>query len=278
MLPSASLPPIPGGLLWQLGKGLSIAAILIFSLHLADNSKPLAQLGPLALLAILATARYITADLTHGNINLFVALLALAGIYAFTRGRDITAGLLLALAAAVKVTPALLIAYFLYKRQWKLSLAAAAGLVLFLVVIPVLVQGPGAAWTQFISWKSEYIDPYTLRGEVFSTQINQALPGLLYRLTVDSVGIEDGDIHQRVNLLNLSYTQARWLIRLSTAAILLVMGWLFRKKITDRTALPQVAEYALVFSAMLILCERTWKAHCVIALLPVAVLASSLWS
>lgn len=277
MLPAASLSPIAGGLLWQLGKGISIAAVLIFSLHLASESKPLARQGPVALLAVLATARYITADLTHGNINLFVALLALTGIYAFVRGLDIASGLLLALAAAVKVTPGLLIVYFIYKRQWKLSAAAIVGLVLFLVVVPVLVQGPAPAWTQFTNWKAEYIDPYTIRGEIFSTQINQSLPGVFYRLGVDSVGIDDGDIRLKVNLLNLSHNQARWLIRLGSAAILLAMGYLFRKKITDRAALSQVAEYALVLLAMLILCERTWKAHCVIVFLPAAVLASALW-
>jgi len=56
------------------------------------------------------------------------------------------------------------------------------------------------------------------------------------------------------------------------------MGYLFRKKITQRASLGQVAEYALVLLGMLMLSERTWKAHCVLVLLPGAVLSAALWA
>lgn len=276
MLPTASMSAMSGGIWWQVAKGVSLAATLYFCLGLAGGSKPWRELGVVALLMLLAGARYITADLTHGNINLFVAVLAIGGIYAFVRGYDIAAGLLLALGTAIKVTPGLLIIYFAYKRQWKLTAWAAVGLVVFLVVVPVAAQGPAAARGQFANWWDQYVSPYLLHGEVFNTQINQSLPGVLYRLTVPSPAIERSGA--AVNLLNLTHEQACRLIRLANAVVVLGMGYLFRKKITQRASLGQVAEYALVLLGMLMLSERTWKAHCVLVLLPGAVLSAALWA
>ena len=54
-------------------------------------------------------------------------------------------------------------------------MAAGGGLIIFLVVVPVLGQGPRAAWGQFENWWGGYISPYVMGGEVFSKQINQSL-------------------------------------------------------------------------------------------------------
>ncbi len=275
MLPTASMEPMVGAVVWQLAKGVSLVAIFFCCLRLVAGGKPLSEQGGIALLSLCVGARYISADLTHGNINLFVCLLAVGGIYAFVCRKDILSGLLLALATAVKVTPALLIIYFLYKRQWKVAVVAAVGLLLFLVVTPVLAQGPTAAWGQFGHWWDGYIRPYVVDGKVVSKQINQSLPGVLYRLTVDTEAIDHSEV--RINILYLSHEQARWLIRGVSAAILVGLGFIFRRKITCRDGLAQVAQYALVLLAMLLLSERSWKAHHVTMVLGGAVIAASLW-
>ena len=49
------------------------------------------------LVAILFALRPMVGDLTHGNINLFILFLVVAGLYAYYRQRDVSAGVLLAL-------------------------------------------------------------------------------------------------------------------------------------------------------------------------------------
>jgi hypothetical protein len=72
-----------------------------------------------------------------GNINAFLDL-ALVGVVVATRaGQSRTAGVLVAVAAAVKLTPALLIIWFLVRRDWRavraFAVAAAALAVVSLV-------------------------------------------------------------------------------------------------------------------------------------------------
>ena len=70
-------------------------------------------------LVLLLTLRPILGDLHHGNNNLLILFLIVAMFYAWRRGYDIGAGLLLALATSYKVTPALFFVYFAYKRSWR---------------------------------------------------------------------------------------------------------------------------------------------------------------
>ena len=70
-------------------------------------------------LTVVLSLRTILSDLTHGNVNLLILFLVVTGLAAFRRGRDMIAGILLALAIACKVTPALFIPYFLWKRAWR---------------------------------------------------------------------------------------------------------------------------------------------------------------
>ena len=194
----------------------------------------------------------------------------------FARNKDILSGLLLGLATAVKITPGLLVVYFVYKRQWKVAAAAGAGLVLFLVVVPVTAQGPTAAWGQFSHWWQGYINPYLVRGEVYSQQINQSLPGMICRLMTDAPAIDRSEV--RINVLDLSHAQARWLIKGVSAGILIGVGYVFRRRITCRGGMRQAAEYGLVLLAMLLLSERSWKAHHVTMLLAGMVVATGIWA
>ena len=56
--------------------------------------------------------------------------------YAWRKGWDIGAGLLLALATSYKVTPALFFIYFAYKRSWRTLAWGLLGLGIFLIIVP----------------------------------------------------------------------------------------------------------------------------------------------
>ena len=81
-------------------------------------------------------------DLHHGNINLLILFLIVAMFQAWREGYDGLAGLLLGLAISYKVTPALFIPYFIYKRSWRTVGSTLLGMVLFLLVVPSVIVGP----------------------------------------------------------------------------------------------------------------------------------------
>lgn len=72
----------------------------------------------LSLLLLIATAPgYLSFDL--GQPQLMVAAITLASFVALSNGRDLAAGGLLALAAALKLSPALLVVIFVMERRWR---------------------------------------------------------------------------------------------------------------------------------------------------------------
>ena len=101
-------------------------------------------------------------DLTHGNVNLFILFLVALGLYAIRRQRDYLGGATIALAIACKVTPALFIPYFVWKRAWKTLAGIAVGLVLFLVLIPSLLLGFARNWELLHSWTDQMVTPFVV--------------------------------------------------------------------------------------------------------------------
>src|SRR5207248_3261392 len=113
-------------------------------------------------LVVLLSLRPIMGDLIHGNVNLFILFLVTAGLYAFHRGRQAGGGLLLALAMACKVTPALFVPYLVWKRAWRALGGCALGLVLFLWVVPSCFLGWEKNQELLASWARHMIVPFLL--------------------------------------------------------------------------------------------------------------------
>src|SRR3954468_1622395 len=106
--PLAELPPLAGALTWfGIKVGLALACFAMAFRLAADDGTPFPPWAK-ALTVVLAV-RPVIGDLTHGNINLLIAFLVIGGLYLFRRRWDFTAGVVIALAVACKVTPALFI-------------------------------------------------------------------------------------------------------------------------------------------------------------------------
>src|SRR5262249_10094521 len=142
-------------------------------------------------LAILLSLRPIMGDLTHGNINLFILFLVVGGLYAFRQRRDVLAGVLLALAIACKVTPALFVPYFLWKRAWRMLAGCTAVLVLFFMIVPGWFLGNERNLHLLGSWTERMVTPFVVAGTVTSEHPNQSLPGLVFRLATHSPSFLD---------------------------------------------------------------------------------------
>jgi hypothetical protein len=247
-------------------------------------------------LTVLLSLRAIVGDLSHGNVNLFILFLVAGALYAFQRGRDLTAGLTLALAIACKVTPALFVPYLLWKRAWKALCGCLAGLLLFFILVPGGFLGNERNWELLSSWAGQMITPFVVQGTVTSEHANQSLPGLVFRLGTHSPSFldEKGEPLRYDNLARLEPRQAGWIIKGCMALFAALIVWCCRTPVcgarafgpherrpaAGRAALPSnrrlgwrlAAEFSLVILGMLLFSERTWKHHCVTLLLPFAVL------
>lgn len=107
-----------------------------------------------------------------GQIDLLIAALVLADVFALRRGRP-WAGVGIGLAAAIKVTPGLFVVYLAVTRRWRAA-ALAAGTFAVTVLVGLVVDPSLRYWTGTL-WEAGRVGPPT-------DPNNQSLLGLLARL------------------------------------------------------------------------------------------------
>ena len=153
---------------------------------------------------LLLSFRPILSDLHHGNNNLVILFLVVASLYAWRKGYDVLAGLILALAISYKVTPALFLPYFAYKRSWRTVGATFLGMGVFLLIVPSLFLGPQFNGECLAMWWQRMISPFLAKGEGSPQEVNQSMVGVLTRLLTDTkLGNGRYDAHMDVNLVSL---------------------------------------------------------------------------
>ncbi len=105
----------------------------------------------------------------------------------------------------MKVTPALFIPYFLYKRSWRTSGSTFLGLALFLVIVPSIVLGPSFNGRCLAMWWHRMITPFVVEGDISPQEVNQSLGGVVTRLlTEQPIRDEDqryGGVERQVNVV-----------------------------------------------------------------------------
>jgi hypothetical protein len=267
LVPFWKLGYVAAGATWAAIKVLSFLAgmlALIRSLEAGGFRVPAGVL----LVAGAFGIRPIVSDLQHANLNIFVVVWVALAWALFLRGRDVWAGLFVALAVVTKVTPALLLLYFLYRREWKVLGGAAAGLLLFFVILPGLYLGMGRNLEYLRSWFDMLVAPFALHGWVTMDIANQSFYGVLLRLLSNAglISIEHMPAGQAMAAgmeeMARPLTAMGGLFRPALSLALLgAMAWLCRSRCGSRKDLRRWLEYALVLVAMLLLGERTWKHH-----------------
>lgn len=104
-------------IIWLTGSSFSLvlSSLLLFKLFIPVQRWPI----KLLLISLLLQNFPTKFTLVMGQANMFVLLLIVASFYFFSKKKDKLSGLFLGLAAAFKVTPLILIAFFLAKRRYK---------------------------------------------------------------------------------------------------------------------------------------------------------------
>jgi hypothetical protein len=276
--PFARLPPVAGALVWFYFK-VAMALLSLYWVFRLVESEGVPIPDWAKALTVLCSLKPIIDDLNHGNVNLFILFLIVAALTAYRLRWDFLAGVVLALAIACKVTPALFVPYFVWKQAWRALAGCIVGMVLFFYpgLVPALRIGMEENQRQLASWYRGMVHPFLVEGKVTSEHVNQSLPGLVARLATHSpsfVAFPDNiETPTRYdNFLNISPIAAGWLVKGCLALFALLVVWCCRTPSEQRSGWPVAAEMAIVVLGMLLFSERTWKHHCVTLMLPFGVL------
>ncbi len=269
--PFHGMGPMWGSVSWLIFKYLIILFIFFTVVKITRNNGPPWPDWGLVILFFLGMRVFI-GDLTHANVNLVTGGLIVAALLSSFNEKDFLSGMAIGLVTALRVTPALFILYFAYKRRWLSIAGAMVGILLFCWLVPGLILGFEYNNLLTREWLKQMIYPF-IAGEKSGTahHINQSFTGLFHRLLSDSVAIkadiERGYDELRINFLSLDRHTVSLIVRVASVLVVGCVAWFCRTPREDHKNIGNLGEYALVFLAMLFISPRSWKHHYVLLIL-----------
>ena len=122
-----------------------------------------------------------------GQPNVGLLALVLSGLMLDRAGRGGWAGVLFALAAAIKAFPVVVIVYLVWRRRWKAAISMAVSCVMFFIMVPGLVRGFDRTAMELKVWANGMLfnnneDGIGQRPGLSVSYKNQSIFGLAYRL------------------------------------------------------------------------------------------------
>ncbi len=151
--------------------------------------------------------QYFVMALHYGNAHLLATFLLFASLYYVLQQKDLPAAALMALAITIKLTPVLLLPYFVLKRQWTFVASVCVFLVAFNIA-PSIYFGFRGNSELLRSWYGHVVASQEFHED--NGPINLSLKGQLrrYLSTVDYSQRVDGDVqYPSINLASLSRQQ-----------------------------------------------------------------------
>ena len=221
--------------------------------------------------------QYFVMALHYGNAHLLATFLLFASLYYVLQQKDLAAAALMALAITIKLTPVLLLPYFVLKRRWTL-LAAVCVFLVAVNIAPSIHFGFRGNSELLRSWYGHVVASQDFHED--NGPINLALKGQLRRSlsTVDYSQRVDGDIrYPSVQFASFSREQVvgAWLVLAAGvfAGVLILIGWKQSLAQTEEAARLS-HELALMICLTLLAAPLTSKIYFIELLWPVGCLAS----
>ncbi len=137
----------PADALWAWGLVqviLFLALLYVPFIHLLKRS----SFTIILYTGVLATSFPVLHNTTWGQVSVLVTLCVVLSFHAYVSNWRGLAGAMLALAITIKYYPAVFVAYFILKRDWRFLAGLAVGLFLFYFAIPAWIMGP-KSWLTF---------------------------------------------------------------------------------------------------------------------------------
>ncbi|MBI3822399.1 MAG: DUF2029 domain-containing protein [Planctomycetes bacterium] len=122
----------------------------------------------------------------RGQVNLIVMALLIAALAGWMRGQSVRAGWWLGMAICIKVIPAYLLVYPLWKRDFRAVGGCLLGCFVGLVALPLVVFGPTQTVTHYQTYGKVFLGPMFNVGEDDSRQ--KEIVGVN---STDSIGVKN---------------------------------------------------------------------------------------
>lgn len=163
MIPFVALPPLAQTVVWWI---VSLCCTLLccaiaertakdaFPTSWAERETVLLRVG-----GIFLSLKFILAVYENQAYDLFALAPLLLGISAISNRRDVTAGISLAAAAALKVVPLVFLPYLIFKGRLKAALVFFAALVALSFLPDLFLKPVGAPHGYFVTWLREIAAP-----------------------------------------------------------------------------------------------------------------------
>jgi hypothetical protein len=148
--------------------------------------------------------------------------------FAFLRKKmPVTAGALIAVAAAIKAYPILAAGYLVYRKQWKALIAMGVTLCALMFVVPLVFRSPVQVKDDFVLWAKGMLFKYDensigQRPDRAYSYKNQSVQATVHRLSRSVLADGEADRFWKVNLLNLSFRQTTILMLAVTGGLALL--------------------------------------------------------
>ena len=267
---------------WVLCKPLFFVPIFFLAYSIIKRSS--GAIAPLAIGLIIAGWFFpVIGDIQEGQMNLLMLLPLTLGLWFAQDSKkhsQVLAGLFVAMAICIKVTPLAFLAYFLFRRRWLLSVFIVIGSALWLFIVPGLFFGFGQNLLWMHQWSNIMIKPYVFHDHIKFPN-GESIPELVLRFFSHEPAWKTfSHGHVVWHYVNISAIPPKLahLIGRIILGVIAVAGIIWaRKNVTDFHARRYPLEIACIGAFMLWASERTWVPHYVtliFALMAVGMVAS----
>jgi len=235
--PFSLLPLIPAEKIWT-GLSLSFLFLSVFLIFKIYKKNIFSTLG-FIILGLVCLSFPVKFTLGMGQVNNFVLLLAVLGVYFLNSKKQISAGISLAFSLTIKFFPIFFPLYLILVRKWKALVTLVIGVVLLYLIAFLLNPKINIYFytnvfpTLFGGWKTDYY--------------NQSLTGFLGRIFLQG--------------------QLREILRIAVSIVLALVSFFAILK-TYKTITLQNMHLGLLISLNLLINNFSWQHHFVLMLFP----------
>lgn len=252
MAPLSGLTPVEARRAWALLNHIFVLAIIAFlAVSLFEQPRE-RKAAALALLLVAMSSQPLSSHLLAGQTNLLVLLLITAALWSLQRGLPVAVGVALGTATALKLYPLTLVAYFLWKRRYRVVFAAGVTMVAWTCVtvaalgLRIHIDYAARVLPTLLHYRSD-VAHYS----------NQSIYALFYRLFVDNLYTDA--------IIN-SPLRARLISGICCAVLVTITVILCKPRSTRLDV-----EISLVVVATTLITSQAWDMNFVALLLPAAV-------
>ncbi len=251
--PFALLSHETGQIIWLIINAIILASFLILCLQTNESRLVYRYWGLIVLVMTVAPPTRVSLQL--GQVSILVAL-ALIAVFLLARSNPATAGGILALISLIRINPALMGFYYLFRRPRRVVMWAV-GIGIALVVGSLFLYGTGP----YESYITNIVQQNATGEGVypFTAQHNISIAGFWYRLFTES---------PYTIPITHNPTSAQWLTTLTSLIVVAVCIWAAQRGKKHGTIIEEGLRYSVWLCGMMLLFPTNGYYNLVILLFP----------